>query len=57
MKLRRIKIKDGFILQNICGIELKEGFPMVGSKYCMEECPYYNGKIKIFGLEFIKCKK
>lgn len=55
--LRRVKIKDGFILQNICGIEIPEGLPMVGSKYCMEECPYNNGKIKIFGFEFIKCKK
>lgn len=57
MGLRRIKIKKGFILDNLCGIELEGNFPMVGCKYCKEECPYYNGEYKFLIWKFVKCKK
>lgn len=55
--IRRIKIRNGFILENICGIELKEGLPMVGSKYCKKNCPFYRGEFRILWWNFIKCKR
>ena len=55
--LRRVKVRNGHILTNLCGIYLERGPPMVGSRYCKDECPYCKGVISILGLEFIKCNK
>lgn len=52
--LRRIIIK-GKWLKNPCGLELKNGKPMVGCKYCLNKCPHHKGTIKILFWEFVKC--
>lgn len=53
-KLRRIIIK-GKWLKNPCGLEFKNGNPMVGCKYCLNKCPHHKGTIKILFWEFVKC--
>ena len=56
--LRLIKSKNnGFVLTNICGLFTEGGTPMVGSKYCKEKCPHFNGVTKILFWKFIKCKR
>ena len=54
-KLRRVKEKNGY-LSNFCGRHTEGGTPMVGSKFCETDCPYFRGTIKILRWEFIKCK-
>lgn len=56
--LRLVKSKNnGFVLTNICGLIIKDGIPMVGSKYCKETCPYFAGVTKILFWKFIKCNR
>lgn len=55
MKLKRIKIRNGWVLTNCCWHETENGMPMVGSKYCKEFCPYYKGTLKFLWWKFVKC--
>lgn len=58
--LKRITYKRnmGWVLTNCCDtITPDGGIPMVGSKYCKENCPYFKGILNVFGFEFVKCKK
>jgi Fe-S-cluster-containing dehydrogenase component len=55
--LRRIKIRNGFTLENPCGIKIDNNYPMVGCRYCKTQCPYYNGEVKILFWNFVKCKR
>lgn len=52
--LRRIK-KQGWRLTNCCWYETKDGTPMVGCKFCKNNCPYYKGTIRLLFWEFVKC--
>ena len=48
----------GWVLTNYCDtITPDGGIPMVGSKYCKENCPYFKGILNVFGFGFVKCKK
>lgn len=57
--LRRITYKRNmdWVLTNCCGLITPDGTPMVGSKYCKENCPYFKGILNVFGFKFVKCKK
>lgn len=52
--LRRIK-KQGWRLTNCCYHETKDGTPMVGCKFCKNNCPYYKGTMRLLFWEFVKC--
>ena len=54
-RLRRVKEKNGY-LSNTCGYYDKSGTPMVGSKFCTNDCPHFKRTIKILHWEFVQCK-
>lgn len=53
--LRRITIKNGFVLTNCCWYSTRNSFPMVGSTFCKTNCPHYKGTIRLLFWEFVKC--
>lgn len=60
-RLRLIKA-NGDWLSNKCGIDVEldsrgnGGTPMVGCKYCRQQCPHHKGIIRFLFWEFVKCK-
>lgn len=52
--LRRIS-KQGLALTNCCWYKTKDGNPMVGSTFCMSNCPHHKGIIKLLFCKFVKC--
>ena len=55
-RLRLIKTNGDWI-SNKCGIIENGGTPMVGCKYCRQQCPHHKGITKFLFWEFVKCNK
>ena len=56
MKLKLIT-KNGNWLTNKCGLDLENGMPMVGCKYCKNVCLHNKGTVKFLFWKFVKCNK
>jgi hypothetical protein len=55
----RLIRKDGKFLTKQCGMDVNlnlPGTPMVGCKYCRQQCPHHKGVIRFLFWEFVKCK-
>ena len=52
--LRKIS-KQGLRLTNCCWYDTKGSTPMVGSKFCKNNCPHYKGTMRLLFWKFVKC--